>query len=184
MLTQNDISSYMLEINDSKIKISKLSNDKWICTVNISMGNGKFLCNDNSLKTKFSFKGKMEDTDNILFDSADDAYLSLIEAFKNEDNKNKEDEIIEKVYSDSDLEIEDIVKIFHKKDRIPFKLDNNSVIIVCKPCIGYEKHSDDLKERRTLFEYNYWKKLTEANNHSKYKIANVMIKHPLFKNIK
>ncbi|MFS1430505.1 hypothetical protein LMH73_026175 [Vibrio splendidus] len=42
--------------------------------------------------------------------------------------------------------------------RVPYQLDNNAVITVCRPLLCFENKTNDFKTTRFLVEQGFWKK--------------------------
>lgn len=69
----------------------------------------------------------------------------------------------------------------HTQDRTPICI-NNATIIVCKPCLCFEKHTSEIKALRLKTEFDFWLKVkNNPSMHSDYHtLADIMLVHPLF----
>lgn len=123
------------------------------------------------------------------------SYYSLIEATKalfctasTNEKVNKmsrsgqpiQDMVYRYTFRNIEQEKDDFVSGLLEEGRMYYRLENRSVITVCRPLLGFEKKDDEFKARRFEVEKNFWlKKLNDNKIGEDYKIlARIMI--PLF----
>lgn len=87
---------------------------------------------------------------------------------KNASNKGKAKPVENVKYNHETIdELKDeFLEELNSKGRVPFQLENKSVITVCAPLVGFENKDEDFKASRLQVEKNYWIKQIENERSS------------------